>query len=1205
MPVGGAASRRPLDGLLRRTRALCTDELQNLPDDGATGPTLVKRIRVAAEDLMELLSHKDLDGIQSAWELIGKNQLAGLFALFGIAVRRSAATASASSAEREAFWSMRAALNAHLRRLLVAHVEGKVWGILSNSIAEALLGSPAIRCYALLLADIASQLGPPSLEPCSPCHAITSATTVVEEVVTLLEFLTLHKPFARIDGVLELEVMNSFLLEHWARALLLASRCESARDEAGRLLPRLGRALRSINYTSGMIERNHSLSYLLTGHLVGLAAALDGGTTYNMPTAGPGTSVAPLADDRGRRLLFQSHTFVDTDFARWALSQWTSNIAGMARHLQPGSLWFTCSIRELVARRQRYLRQQAQELEMQRTKGFPFIASRLAQASLLNSLSTSTCLSVPPFKVAATLDVSMRLASSAVEALAGAGQQQQQQQPSSSGAVAAAAATQQQQQQRPRVPPAEAAPFGLQALKCARAAGWDLGWAPEAEHPPRKLEQLQRWWDLTARFVRAAAEPHPEWFVDGSWTRECVSELLALRVQANTAAASPVSAAESVASCPSADVPVALRAGYLQLLELLLRRPASTEKHTRKSFDNPLAGASADGWAQALTFADPRVTASLMATVAKLARRATLQLGAAAAAARAEYVAAGIACPDVFHPPGGLYSPNIPNQPRLHEAIGGLRDALNHADSVQRFAYEALAPSRDSVSIIDRLRSAVAEAARRPSAGDPLGPQAQRRSRCGRGGSRAEVAAEGSCGGEGGGSGGGAAPGSGDRGLDAGAGASGGSSGVKGALGDGAVIPIAVGEASEGPGSRGGGEEDETGSGQRRANGDVDPKHPALQRLAAALSQVAVRVLPETTRLVADLEGSFARNRVTYLLQRIVAWVPILAAAAATPGAPASSPAAATATTETRAGPVGGSDEPSAGLQAPQQQPAAGSAAATVAPAAMASAARGDGPAHISHSAAAECGVAPAPRTAAASVAAEWDRFLWVEFGLPRLLALASRSISALLPKFDNLVADLEKVLAGALRALVHWAPERLARALATRGSAAVASAGGSRTDGTMSGAAAAACRPGCRLLDMERLRDVLGPEGKLRDPELLAALERLVAAAEESAEVGTGAASGRGGTAAAAAAAAEQPRPLPEELRQWAAAAALLVPPSEVRAVLPACDYPGCVNLDGDSEAGLGLAGCAGCGGRVRYCSRDCQTAHWKAGHKAACMRG
>ncbi|GLC71933.1 hypothetical protein PLESTF_001182600 [Pleodorina starrii] len=1200
MPVGGAASRRPLERLLRRTRALCTDELQNLLDDGATGPTLVNRIRVAAEDLTELLSHDDLEVTENAWDLIGKNHLAGLVALFGIALRRSAATASASSAEREAFWSLRATLNAHLRLLLEAHVEGEGQVDLFGSIAEALLGSHAMRCYALLLADLASQLGPPSLEPCSPCQAITSATTVVEEVVTLLEFLTLHEPVVQIEGVLELEAMNSLLLEHWARVLLLVSRCESARGEAGRLLPRLARAFRSINYTSGMIGRNHSLSYLLTGHLVGLAAALDGGTTYNMPTAGPGTPVAPLTDDRGRRLLLQTHAFMDTDFAGWALSQWTSNIAGMAEHLQPGSPWFACSIRELVARRQRYLPQRAQELETLRAEGI-LIVSQFAEASLLNSLSTSTCLSVPPFKVAATLNVSMRLASSAVEALAGAGQQQQQQ-PSSSGAVAAAAATQQQQQQRPRVPPAEAAPFGLQALKCARAAGWDLGWAPEAEHPPRKLEQLQRWWDLTARFVRAAAEPHPEWFVDGSWTRVYFSELLALRVQGNAAAAeaaaSPVSAAESAASCPSADVAVALRAGYLQLLELLLRRPASTEK--RKSFDNPLAGAPADGWAQALTFADPRVTASLMATVAKLARRATLQLGAAAAAARAEYGAAGIACADVFDPPGGLYSPNIPNQPRLHKAVCGLRDALNHAKVFLRFAYEALAPGLDCVPIIDRLRLAVAEAARRPSAGDSLGPQAQQRSRGGRAASRAEDGAEGSCGGEGGGSGGGAVPGGGDRGFDAEAGASGGSSGVKGTLGDGAAIPIAGGEASGGPGSRGGGDVGEAGSGQRRADGDVDSKHPALQRLAAALSQVAVRVLPETTRLVADLEGKCTRAMLTNHVQRSLAWVPILAAAAATPGAPASlasSAAAETATSETRAGPAGGSDEPSAGLQAPQQQPAAGSAAATVA--AMASAARGDGPAHISHSAAAECGVAPAPRTAAASVAAEWDRFLWVEFGLSRLLALASRTIREFLPGRDYyMVANLEKVLAGALRALVHWAPERLARALATRGSAAVASAGGSPTDGTMS-AAAAACRPGCRLLDMERLREVLGPEGKLRDPELLAALERL-------AEVVTGAASGRGGAAAAAAAAAaEQARPLPEELRQWAAAAALLVPPSEVRAVLPTCDYPGCVNLAGDSEAGPGLAGCAGCGGRVRYCSRDCQTAHWKAGHKAACMRG
>ncbi|KAG2489054.1 hypothetical protein HYH03_012490 [Edaphochlamys debaryana] len=57
----------------------------------------------------------------------------------------------------------------------------------------------------------------------------------------------------------------------------------------------------------------------------------------------------------------------------------------------------------------------------------------------------------------------------------------------------------------------------------------------------------------------------------------------------------------------------------------------------------------------------------------------------------------------------------------------------------------------------------------------------------------------------------------------------------------------------------------------------------------------------------------------------------------------------------------------------------------------------------------------------------------------------------------------------------------------------------------------------------------------------------------------------------------------------------------AEARALLPACANPACANLAGDSEAGLRLQRCAGCQA-VSYCCKECQTAHWRAGHKAAC---
>ncbi|KAG2488527.1 hypothetical protein HYH03_012847 [Edaphochlamys debaryana] len=81
--------------------------------------------------------------------------------------------------------------------------------------------------------------------------------------------------------------------------------------------------------------------------------------------------------------------------------------------------------------------------------------------------------------------------------------------------------------------------------------------------------------------------------------------------------------------------------------------------------------------------------------------------------------------------------------------------------------------------------------------------------------------------------------------------------------------------------------------------------------------------------------------------------------------------------------------------------------------------------------------------------------------------------------------------------------------------------------------------------------------------------------------------------------------------LREWSPrleAAAALLPPSPAAALqaLGGCSNPACANLEGDSEAGLVLRACAGCGGAASYCRRECQVAHWRAGHKEACgVRG
>ncbi|PNH11958.1 hypothetical protein TSOC_001164 [Tetrabaena socialis] len=66
----------------------------------------------------------------------------------------------------------------------------------------------------------------------------------------------------------------------------------------------------------------------------------------------------------------------------------------------------------------------------------------------------------------------------------------------------------------------------------------------------------------------------------------------------------------------------------------------------------------------------------------------------------------------------------------------------------------------------------------------------------------------------------------------------------------------------------------------------------------------------------------------------------------------------------------------------------------------------------------------------------------------------------------------------------------------------------------------------------------------------------------------------------------------------------ATLVPVAEARGVLRTCSHPGCISLAGDSEAEAeaGLVECGRCGA-ARYCCADCQVAHWRAGHREACV--
>ncbi|PNH09327.1 hypothetical protein TSOC_004059, partial [Tetrabaena socialis] len=64
----------------------------------------------------------------------------------------------------------------------------------------------------------------------------------------------------------------------------------------------------------------------------------------------------------------------------------------------------------------------------------------------------------------------------------------------------------------------------------------------------------------------------------------------------------------------------------------------------------------------------------------------------------------------------------------------------------------------------------------------------------------------------------------------------------------------------------------------------------------------------------------------------------------------------------------------------------------------------------------------------------------------------------------------------------------------------------------------------------------------------------------------------------------------------------ALASSPAEARALLRTCANPACDNLAGDSEAGLPLRACGRCGG-AWYCRKECLAAHWRSGHREACL--
>ncbi|KAG2495180.1 hypothetical protein HYH03_006786 [Edaphochlamys debaryana] len=273
----------------------------------------------------------------TALEAVGDEGLTGLVIMLGLALRRAAPGAPGiSDAQRTAYASLHSKLAVILMDIERAVTEHKLSPGTALELCTALIKTHTLRAFCPLLAAASSALLPPpgQPQPRAPRRLVQSSIVLLQEAGnTLGALVDIVENYAQPDAhqpllsTLETELAESGLLEHWSRLALALGGCEGAEEGAARAVQDFGPRLYDLQ-SGGEDEdaerrfpaESHldswselllsgsspSLVYLLSSHLVALAAELDGGPTYGLPVApeeedgaGPSSS-APATAPRAR-----------------------------------------------------------------------------------------------------------------------------------------------------------------------------------------------------------------------------------------------------------------------------------------------------------------------------------------------------------------------------------------------------------------------------------------------------------------------------------------------------------------------------------------------------------------------------------------------------------------------------------------------------------------------------------------------------------------------------------------------------------------------------------------------------------------------------------------------------------------------------------------------------------------------------------------